>query len=801
MSAAAATAAPAAFTAPRAGARPSPRRARLAELAAFAALALLIALAWNRLVTGTPAWRLALVVAFATLAAAAAQALARNDGSRWVRVLAIAFPVLSIGAGLVAVGVPARLLLPAGWSELSSHIRTAISELGETQYPYTGSDDWARVTALAAIPILLGLIAAFAFWQGPRGPRLRMVALGIGIAAFALPSIMNSHAATLLDGAALFCVVCAWVWLPRLAGAGGRLMAGVVIALAGISIPVVAAIGSDSPIVDYTNWNPFKSIANISESFAWDQTYGPLDWERNGSVLLHVQSHGPHYWRTVVLNQFDGFGWGSSLASAEPGTELPSGVTLQNASSSLNPQWISRLKVTVGELTSDTAIGAGTVLSVRGLDGAQVEGTRVALPTDQPLEPGETYSLKAYVPDPTTSELKTVPARFPAALSLYRAVSLPVAQRTPVEFKDTGRGAQRDRGRGAQLPITVQRVIVPPWTPGGTTDPDVAKAIAASPYAGAYALARRLTAGAKTEYAAVEAIEQHLQRNYTYSETPPQRRYPLRAFLFRDRIGYCQQFSGSMALMLRLLGIPVRVASGFAPGINDANGDYKITDIDAHAWDEVYFIGIGWVPFDPTPSVAPAARPPGALPALPAAATRAGPRELLGSQPAPGGSIAGTPVITRSSSGFPWGLAVLAALALAATGAFSVLVRLRERQYRELPDTAATELLLRELELALSRLRYRIVPGDTLLSVERRLAATSGPVAAAYTASIRRHRYAPGVPAGPTLGDREALRDELGANGGTLMRLRALLAIPPGAPSVPREARKGKPRHGDGAGL
>ena len=62
--------------------------------------------------------------------------------------------------------------------------------------------------------------------------------------------------------------------------------------------------------------------------------------------------------------------------------------------------------------------------------------------------------------------------------------------------------------------------------------------------------------------------------------------------------------------MLRMLGIPARVVSGFAPGARDAeSGAYEVRDFDAHSWVEVYFRGIGWVTFDPTPGVAPAERP------------------------------------------------------------------------------------------------------------------------------------------------------------------------------------------------
>jgi transglutaminase-like putative cysteine protease len=62
-----------------------------------------------------------------------------------------------------------------------------------------------------------------------------------------------------------------------------------------------------------------------------------------------------------------------------------------------------------------------------------------------------------------------------------------------------------------------------------------------------------------------------------------------------------------MALMLRTLGIPARVAAGFTPGSYNADTkEYRVRDLDAHSWVDVWFEGIGWVPFDPTPSVAPA---------------------------------------------------------------------------------------------------------------------------------------------------------------------------------------------------
>ena len=76
------------------------------------------------------------------------------------------------------------------------------------------------------------------------------------------------------------------------------------------------------------------------------------------------------------------------------------------------------------------------------------------------------------------------------------------------------------------------------------------------------------------------------------TSAPPRRDYPLPAFLFRDKVGYCQQFSGAMALMLRMLGIPARVAAGFTPGSYNADTkEYRVRDLDAHSWVEVWFDG------------------------------------------------------------------------------------------------------------------------------------------------------------------------------------------------------------------
>lgn len=121
-------------------------------------------------------------------------------------------------------------------------------------------------------------------------------------------------------------------------------------------------------------------------------------------------------------------------------------------------------------------------------------------------------------------------------------------------------------------------------------------------------LASQWTQGATTNYDKAVAIEKQFQ-TFTYSLTGrpddnPQAPSYLEQFL-ASRAGYCQQFAAAMALMAQSLGIPARVVVGFTAGTKQPDGSYLVLSRNAHAWPELFFTGIGWQRFEPTPSSAP----------------------------------------------------------------------------------------------------------------------------------------------------------------------------------------------------
>jgi transglutaminase-like putative cysteine protease len=124
-------------------------------------------------------------------------------------------------------------------------------------------------------------------------------------------------------------------------------------------------------------------------------------------------------------------------------------------------------------------------------------------------------------------------------------------------------------------------------------------------------LAQELTKDVETPYEKAFVITSYLRENLKYSKTisePPRNRDRLEWILFEYKQAYCVYYASAEILMLRSVGVPARMAVGFAQGEGDGF-TYTVRRFHAHAWPEVYFPGIGWVEFEPTASQSPLDRP------------------------------------------------------------------------------------------------------------------------------------------------------------------------------------------------
>lgn len=119
-------------------------------------------------------------------------------------------------------------------------------------------------------------------------------------------------------------------------------------------------------------------------------------------------------------------------------------------------------------------------------------------------------------------------------------------------------------------------------------------------------LAYRVSQQATTPFERTLAIQQHLLENYRYSleADTTTLSHPLEEFLFTRKTGYCEHYATAMVVMLRAVGIPARLVTGFlATEWNEYGSYFTVRQRDAHAWVEVYFPHSGWITMDPTPTV------------------------------------------------------------------------------------------------------------------------------------------------------------------------------------------------------
>jgi transglutaminase-like putative cysteine protease len=485
----------------------------------------------------------------------------------WLRLVATAISALL--AACIAFSLSPLAVLPGGESffgPIGSRFSRGFLDFYDFRLPFDPAErpqmHAVILTAIFGFTLAVALAVA---------ARRALLAVGLFFVAAGWPATLLSGGNELGRGLAILAVA-----LALLAGMTERpsrlalIAAGAVLggALALSSSPAVAK----SAFLDWQHWDfythPQKSV---SVRYIWDARYDGVRFPKKKTTVLTIRApHTPYYWRATVLDRFDGTRWLEDVwpETAQQRRELTPAPARKR--SNLVPQ-----EVTVAALEDNHVIGASIPVDNDLGKAAAYEGQGVARVIGG-LQRGQHYSVSSYAPRPTPEELVRVPPSYPRVLTkpgreldLVRGVTAP-------PFGTPGREARLSR------PLTGRLV----------------------PYAQLYERAHQVAGETSSPYAAVVALETWFRSTggFTYSEQPgaipglP----PLVGFVIDTKTGYCQHFAGAMAVMLRLLGIPARVAAGFVPG--RYRGDFwEVTDHDAHTWVEVWFRGYGWLPFDPTP--------------------------------------------------------------------------------------------------------------------------------------------------------------------------------------------------------
>lgn len=259
------------------------------------------------------------------------------------------------------------------------------------------------------------------------------------------------------------------------------------------------------------------------------------------------------YLRGVAYDRYNGKSWSNSLLHRRTLAESPQGIfTVRSTTTSIAPQSSDRLRQDILLEPLDTPVLFGAPLPV------SVAGDFLSVQSD-PMG-------ALYLPFPSNSRLQ------------YTVYSTPKHIHTAEQKAAAFLYPEFIQRHYLQLPAT---------------SPQVSD------------LAHKITQPATGIAHAVSLIRTHLLSSYRYSLDIPttQSGRPLEDFLFERKTGYCEHYATAMVVMLRSVGIPARLVTGFLATEWNAFGNYyTVRQRDAHAWVEVYFPQSGWVTMDPTPA-------------------------------------------------------------------------------------------------------------------------------------------------------------------------------------------------------
>ncbi len=544
---------------------PAPRTQRLAALGAVGLLASATALAFGRVFDGHGPTERLLLAAVASVALAAA--LERHS------------LVVATLASLVALVVVIGLLVFPGttWFGLptAQTLRAAAGAVGRVGHE-------AAVQVAPSPPIRPLMLAALtAVWTASFSAHALAIRAGSPLLALLPGAALVGFADTVLeDGArpfyalllllATLLVVFAdglrrirqWgpIWsspgrrrLSSVAGRGARRV-GATVLVAALAFPSLLPGFRASALVDFStngeagsHLDPFVSIRADLRRTVPVPYFQVAATDELGNTI-------PLYWRSFALDRFDGESWTSSDPDAERGQVRLSPTTFDPQS--LPPSdAVATITQRFHLLTDFTDTPLPMAYPPRRVDiptgqlRYDPELGSVAVPGT--MARGSDYAVVSDVVVPTAAELDAV---MPTAAN-------PTYTRLPPSVP----------------PVITE--IAKRWAADATGDTPLRRILAIQDH---------FTEPGAFRYTTSNRIDTSTDTN------------ALVDFLTRTRAGFCQQFATAMAVLVRALGYPARVAVGYRSG-HLSDGVFTVTSKDAHSWVEVLFPGYGWLPFEPTP--------------------------------------------------------------------------------------------------------------------------------------------------------------------------------------------------------
>ena len=309
----------------------------------------------------------------------------------------------------------------------------------------------------------------------------------------------------------------------------------------------------------------FGSLTN-PQSRITGNSFGPSftvrgEWVSNDAEVLVLAADNPLYLRTATYDRYTGRGWERTdgpRRGVAAGERLFGVATLERPTVEDSAELVSiaiEMRQTVGRnlFTAGSPLELYTPSLLHEPNGLPLLG---GIEAPNPVASGEAYEELVLISHATEAELAAA---------------------------------------GTDYPQAIQDMYLDPT---GIT-PRVAE------------VARQVTEGAENPYEVAKALASYLRGSeFTYSTVGPE--VPIDGdlvdtFLFGEgsKTGYCQYYASAMALMARSLGLPARVAVGFAPGEAAGPGLWLVREANAHAWVEIYFPGHGWQIFESTKSIEP----------------------------------------------------------------------------------------------------------------------------------------------------------------------------------------------------